>query len=261
MRYIALAASALVAFTFPIHAVEGDGFHWRGKLAAGHSIEIKGVNGEIRAEGTSGTEVEVIAHKIARRSDPSLVEVQMAEHGGDVTVCAVYPTRMSQNECLPGNGHMNSVSNNDVRVDFEVRVPVGVRFIGRTVNGGITGTALRADAEAYTVNGRIRLFTTGAAQAKSVNGSITAGLGNTLWPNIREFSTVNGTIELSLPRSTSADIRASTVNGGISTDFPLTASGSFLGRRISATLGNGGRQLKLTTVNGSIRLRQNPSHT
>lgn len=261
MRYLALAASVFVAFTFPAHAVEGEGFHWSGKVAAGHSIEIKGMNGEIRAEGTAGTEVEVITHKIARHSDPSSVEVEMVERNGDVTICAVYSNDTGGNDCVPGSGHVKAAVNNDVRVDFEVRVPAGVRFIGRTVNGGITATALHSDAEAYTVNGRIRLFTTGSAQAKSVNGSITAALGNTRWARSREFSTINGTIDLSLPRSINADLRASTINGGISTDFPLTAGGSFLGRRISATLGSGGCQLKLTTVNGGIRLRHNSSQT
>lgn len=261
MRCIALAVSAFAAFAFPTQAVERNGFHWHGTLAAGHSIEIKGVNGEIRAEGTSGREVEVIARKVVRGSDSSSVDVEMVEHGGSVTVCAVYVTETGESACLPGDGGTNATNNTDVRVDFEVRVPAGVRFIGRTVNGGITGTALRADAEAYTVNGRIRLFTTGSAQARSVNGSITAGLGNSFWANTREFSTVNGTIDLSLPPSMSADIKASTVNGGISTDFPLAASGGFLGRRINATLGCGGRQLKLTTVNGSIHLRQHPSQT
>ncbi|MEO7143567.1 MAG: hypothetical protein ABI165_08700 [Bryobacteraceae bacterium] len=271
MRLFAFAVSALIAFTIPGHAVERDGFqwsargaplsvlrgfHWKGRLAAGQLIEIKGVNGEIHAEGTSGADVEIIAHKVARHGDPGSVGVQLVESAAGVTVCTVYPAHAGRDACLPGQHGRSAAGNNDVRIDFTVRVPAGVRFVGRTVNGGITATAIRADTEAYTVNGPIRLSTSGAAQARTVNGSIVAALGNAFWSKTREFSTVNGAIELSLPPAISADIRATTVNGGISTDFPLTAHSGIIGRRVSATLGSGGRQLKLTTVNGSIRLHQ-----
>ena len=46
-----------------------------------------------------------------------------------------------------------SVRDNDVNVEFRVKVPAGVRFVGRTVNGGIEASGITADAEAHTVNG------------------------------------------------------------------------------------------------------------
>jgi len=47
------------------------------------------------------------------------------------------------------------------------------------------------------------------------------------------------------------------VNGSIETDFPLTVTGRLGPRRVTGTIGNGGRRLALETVNGSIRLRKN----
>jgi DUF4097 and DUF4098 domain-containing protein YvlB len=71
-----------------------------------------------------------------------------------------------------------------------------------------------------------------------------------------EFSTTNGTITVSLPASVNADVDMRTVNGHLSSDFPLTVEGSFSPRRLHATLGKGGPTLRLSTVNGSIRLRK-----
>ena len=259
MRYFAFVFSALLVCASPRPSVDklpnASAFRWHGHLAAGQAIEVKGINGEIRAEGTSGTEVEVIAHKVGRHGDISAVELALVEHSGGVTICAVYPG-LGTGGCVPGKDGRAAGPQNDVRVDFTVLVPAGVRFVGRTVNGGITATSLKADTEAYTVNGRIQLSTAGAAQARTVNGSIIAALGDPFWSKTREFSTVNGAIDLSLPSSTSAELRASTVNGGISADFPLTACGEILGKHISTRIGRGGRQLRLTTVNGSIRLHQ-----
>jgi DUF4097 and DUF4098 domain-containing protein YvlB len=71
-----------------------------------------------------------------------------------------------------------------------------------------------------------------------------------------EFSTVNGTVTVSLPASVNADVEMHTVNGHLSSDFPLTVEGSFSPRRLHAMLGKGGPTLRLSTVNGSIRLRK-----
>jgi hypothetical protein len=174
-----------------------------------------------------------------------------------VTICAVYPSTDGRpNECKAGSGgHMN-VSHNDVKVEFTVRVPNGVRFIGRTVNGGIDAKSLSAPTEAHTVNGTVHLSTSSEAQAETVNGSITATLGSTSGSGNLKFSTVNGGINVDLPPGLNAQVHASTVNGHISSDFPLMVHGVIGRRTIDGTAGNGGRELKLSTVNGSIHLGQ-----
>src|SRR5882762_11717845 len=79
-------------------------FHWKGKVAPGKSIEIKGVNGDIRAVAGSG-DVEVTAVKHARRSDPDDVKIEVVEHEDGVTICAVYPSDdRRENTCDAGRG-------------------------------------------------------------------------------------------------------------------------------------------------------------
>ena len=234
----------------------GEDFEWSGRIAPGKSIEIKGVNGGIFVEAGTGSEVQVTARKSARRSDPDEVTIEVIEHADGVTLCAVYPTPRGSkpNTCGPGERGSMNTKNNDVEVEFTVQVPAGVRFIGRTVNGSIEARGLKADVEAYTVNGSIGVSTRGVARATTVNGSIEAEMGASA-NDALEFETVNGGITLTVPAGTGAEVHASTVNGDISTDFPLTVRGKFSRRSITGTIGRGGPQLNMSTVNGDIRLR------
>ena len=110
---------------------------------------------------------------------------------------------------------------------------------------------------ASSVNGSVRVSTTGLAEASTVNGSVYAEMGRADWTNDLEFSTVNGGITLILPNGKlDTDVRANTVNGDIETDWPLMVSGRFSQRRLHGTIGAGGRGLSLSTVNGEIRLKK-----
>ncbi len=141
-------------------------------------------------------------------------------------------------------------------VDFTVHVPAGVVLSAHTVNGAVVAEGLGGNVEAVTVNGSVHLSTTGYAEARTVNGSITAALGRADWPDAMEFETVNGSVTLTLPPALSTEVRAETVNGDIESDFPLMVSGRFGPRRLNGTIGNGGRRLELRTVNGGIRLKK-----
>ena len=257
MKATKLLTVALAAALLPTVAGAED-FVWHGSLAAGRTLEVKGVNGSIEATGGSG-QAEVRAVKTARRSDPGSVEIKVIEHTGGVTICAVYPTPSDRlgraNECQPGEGGRMNTRDNDVQVKFIVKVPAGVRFTAKTVNGGIDAKGLEADVLAHTVNGSVRLETGGRAEAQTVNGSIDASMGRADWDGKNEFKTVNGAIHLDLPGDVSTQVSAKTVNGDIETDFPLTVKGRFSRRSLQGTIGGGGgRELELETVNGGIRL-------
>ena len=83
-----------------------------------------------------------------------------------------------------------------------------------------------------------------------------ASFGRADWTGEIELKTVNGGIDLALPADASAEVRAQTVNGDIETDFPITLHGRVSKRRLSGTIGGGGRQLALETVNGGIEIRK-----
>lgn len=230
-----------------------DSFEWSGRLSAGQTIEIKTVNGEIRAEAWNGDRVEVRATKHWRRSDPDEVTIEVVEHEGGVTICTLYPGR--GNRCGVGDEGSMQVRRNDVSVDYVVRVPRGVDFAGRAVNGGVEADGLTGDVLAVSVNGSIDVSAAGAVEATTVNGSIRAAMGAAHWDDEIRFRTVNGRIDLTLPEDAGAEVSASTVNGDISTDLPLRVVGRFGPKKVRGTIGDGGGRLSLETVNGGIRLR------
>jgi hypothetical protein len=228
----------------------GQPFHWSGSLAPGKTLTVKGINGSIRAETSSGAQVVVDAEKWGRRGDPDAVKIQVEEGAGGVTVCARYPRRWGRGLADCGSSNVRS----DVHVDYTVRVPAGVRAVFTTVNGGIEANDLRGPVRARTVNGSVRLSTNDRADAKTVNGSIVArmkprGAGD------MEFASVNGSIRVELPSSAHANLRARTINGSIRSDFPVTIRGRWIGRRLNGQIGGGGAEVDIATVNGSISLR------
>ncbi|HET6900434.1 MAG TPA: DUF4097 family beta strand repeat-containing protein [Vicinamibacteria bacterium] len=252
-----LAWAVVAAAILAAGPVAAEDFQWHGRLAAGKTVEIKGVNGAIDATAASGDEVEVTATKRGRRSDPGSVRIEVVEHAEGVTICAVYPdVDGRRNECRAGDGGHMSTRDNDVNVHFTVRVPRGVAFAPRTVNGDVAAEGLEGDVSVRTVNGSVEVSTTGRADAQTVNGSIRASAGRADWSGDAEFKTVNGSITVTLPSSTSADVKAETVNGTIETDFALTVSGRLSRRHLSGTIGGGGRSLEMETVNGSITLKK-----
>lgn len=209
-------------------------FHWKGKLAPGLAVEIVGINGDVRAEYSAGSEVEIIAH-LPDDAAESKGDVAVTEHANGVTAVSKKP--------------------DDVRVNFTVRVPKGVNLIGRTVNGAVEADHLESDVKANTVNGRIRISTTRSAQAHTVNGSITASLNRVSGSFSSAFSTVNGSITLELPKTADTKLSAETTNGEVFSNLGLHAVRK-TPKRLWGRLGNGHSALTAKTVNGSIQLRK-----
>jgi hypothetical protein len=228
-------------------------WNWSGTLAPGRTLEINGVNGEIVAEPGSGTQVEVVADKHGRKHDPALVQIKVNQDADGITLCAVYPGKSSP--CGRGHGEQ-SVRDNDVQVDFRVKVPAGAGFTANTVNGSVRAHGLTGRLAAHTVNGECEIETAGSGEASTVNGSVHAVIGRADANDDLAFRTVNGSVTLSLPDGLDATVSGSTVNGGIHSDFPSSTSGSRGPRRFDATLGRGGAKVGASTVNGSIRFQR-----
>ncbi len=236
--------------------VDGEDFEWRGRVDRGDVLEIKGVSGEVRAVRGSGNEVEVIAIRSARRSDPDEVSIEVIEHRGGVTLCALYPTPSNarrDNECGVGDEGRMQTRRNDTRVDWEIRVPAGVDFHVRNVNGDIEAMELESDVQVQTVNGDLNVSTTGTLEGSTVNGSIEAAFDR--FTQDATFETVNGQIDLDLADDVDAQVDASWVNGSFESDLPLRIRGRIGRRSARGTLGDGGPELRLRTVNGSIQIR------
>jgi DUF4097 and DUF4098 domain-containing protein YvlB len=239
-------------------------FSWKGLINPGQVVEIKAVRGNIRAESTSGKEVEVLATKAGPNDGTNKVNIELVQHQGGVTICALYATIDAKQPyvCSPGsvserefdNFGLVFFRNNDVRVDFTVRVPAGVRFVGRTLKGQVEAASLKSDIEVFTVNGNVRVSTDGNVMAKSMTGSIDASLAGTNWTRPVELQTVNGDIIVALSNSANTSVRGETSSGRITSDFPLKVEK----KRFNGVIGNGAGTLRLKTETGSIKLQRTP---
>jgi Putative adhesin len=268
MRFARHLLAAILVMLLPcvVSAQNSSGtenpFHWKGKLAAGKSLSIKDVSGDITAETASGDEVEVTATKHGRGADA--VHIDVAESGDGIAICAIFPSGDggSASNCTPDSEwHVSTHgNNNNARVDFTVRLPRNVRFVGRDVNGSVKAKNLGEIADVTTVNGSVDVDTDQWARLSTVNGSVSGHFGKADWSNELNISTVNGDITLEVPADLSTDVEFSAVNGSLNSDLALTVqsqSGRYGPKHVSGTIGSGGRELKLHTVNGSVNLHKN----
>lgn len=261
------AGAALIALAAPRAEAQRDAqdWTWNGTVQDGHWVYVRNLNGPIRVEPGTGSQVEVRAVKRAHRRgnvEDVTITVTQRSNGGDVVICALWNDRT---RCDEDGYRTRSDRNwwdwrdddrNDVSVEFTVRLPKSVRVTASTVNGGLDIDGVDSEVEARTVNGSITARSNGGpVSAKTTNGSLTIRTGQ-LGNERLEYSTVNGQITLEMPSGTNADVELNTVNGSISTDFPLTIEGRFNNRSVRGSVGKGGPLVRLSTVNGSISLRK-----
>jgi hypothetical protein len=236
--------------------VASQDFEWTGSVERGQSIEIKGIVGSIQAVSTSG-DLEVIAVKYGRESQFADVTFEVVEHADGVTICAIYPPRRRSRpaECRPDMLEGVDIDDVDVEVEFEVRVPAGVGFIGKVIDGDIDVTGLTAEVRAMTVSGDITIETTDIAHATTVAGSIRVSMGSVDWDDDLAFTTVSGDIRLELSSAIDADVVLSTFSGDLESEFPLAMnSRGWVNMSMRGVIGQGGRELKLRTLSGDVTL-------
>jgi hypothetical protein len=235
---------------------EPEKFEWSGEVAPAARIEIKNINGDLRARPGSDGMVRVRAVRQGKNDAPSSVRIEVLGTPQGVTICAVYPDVPGQppNQCLPGLDGQLSSHNNDVEVTFEIEVPTGCSFFGGTIAGSVEAAGLAGYVHARTLAGDIDISTSGIADAATNLGRITASIGRVGWDRDLAFRTLAGDVTLRVPPGTHADVRGSTIGGSISTDFPLSITQVGGWRILQGRLGNGGRSLTITTGSGDIAL-------
>ena len=237
-----------------------DNFKWTGKMPAGAWLTIANLNGSISVEQASGDVAEVVGEKDWRRGDPKDVRFAVVKDGDNMTICALWGEESS---CSARGAHYRSHNHgwdddhNDVSVKFTIKLPKGIKFDANTVNGSLDIAGATSEVEASTVNGKVEVVTGGGpVNAGTVNGSIRVSMAQAPGNEDLKFHTVNGSIYVTVPPSLEADLDMSTVNGSLTSDFPLMLQGRMNQKHIEAKIGNGGRRVSMSTVNGSIELRK-----
>lgn len=260
---LSLAFAAVAGASLPLAAqarTEREAFTWAGKIPEGRWINVRNMNGTVEVERGSGDKVEVTATRHTKRGDPGFVRFEVKKYGAseqDVLICALWGENSSCSDLGYRSRGDRRGRQNEVWVEFKVRVPRGVKVAAHSVNGEVRVEGATAEVDAETTNGSIVVSTTGGpVNARTTNGSVRAAMGKFDLKSDLRFETTNGSVIAEFADDIDAEVDLSTVNGRFLTDFPVTISGRIDPRRLRATLGKGGPRIRLHTTNGNVELRK-----
>lgn len=215
-------------------------------LAARPSLSVNAApNGGIRVSGSDAAAIRVRATVRARAQS----EAEARQLASQVEV----QTDGSQ---IRATGPETRGRNRRWSVSYQVTTPRRIDLDLQSVNGGVTVAGVQGRLAVSTVNGGITMEqVAGDVRGRTTNGGISVALAGERWTGEGlDLRTTNGGINLRVPSSYSAHLVASTVNGGLTTDLPLTVRGR-VGKQVEGDIGGGGPPLRLSTTNGGIRIR------
>ena len=142
-------------------------------------------------------------------------------------------------------------------VSFDIQVPRTAMLTLHTVNGGIAIDDFHGTANFRASNGGVSLSNVGGdIKGQTTNGGLSVNLAGDRWDGAGlDVETHNGGVRLSMPDNYSAVLDTGTVNGRISSNFPITAQGR-ISDHITTTLGSGGAKVRAVTTNGGVSIQK-----
>lgn len=252
----ALSANEIVAALGAAPATpSSDTFRWKGVVGAGKWVEVLSLAGDIRAELSSGREVEAVAY--VRSGNATKVRLGVDRSNGAATICVIDASTPDKPK-LCGTGAGGELRNAvpGVRVDFVIKVPAGVGISAHTGRGNVTAESVKSYVWGTADEGDIRITTSDLAEASTNVGSISAQFGRRTWRQNLEFLTENGNVTVLAPSDARMIIEASTDVGRVQSEFPGEAKRFGSGQRIFTTIGGGGGALTLRSGRGTVQLKR-----
>lgn len=247
----ALLAAALFSIALTAQADVTDVEEFDFELNSGGTLSVENINGDIVITAGRDNQVHIIATKKAGTQEyMDGMEIQVSASDDRITIRTEHPKT---------SGRWFGLGERSGSVSYEIIAPVDANLDSiETVNGEIEIAGIYGDVSADTTNGDINLTDLrGNLKADTVNGSVMASFDSFGGRQKVSAETVNGRIQLRLPENASARVNADTVNGGIDADdFGLQVDKGFLGRDCEGDIGDGDGRIKLSTVNGAIKIRK-----
>ena len=246
---------ALLILALGAHASDHRGalteeFHQTYAITSDGRIELDNINGDVRISSWDRNEVKVDAIKYAdtkERLDEAKIEV---DSGKDyLSIRTKYPSH-------DNNWNWGS-RNNPASVEYTLTVPRKARLDEiKLINGALNVTGVSGEVRASCINGRLEAHDlAGRAKLETINGRLDARFAQLAGQDV-ELGSVNGSLELTIPSDSNAEVQASTVSGSIGNDFGLRVNNHrYVGHDLRGELGTGGAHIRLSNVNGHIEIR------
>jgi DUF4097 and DUF4098 domain-containing protein YvlB len=159
--------------------------------------------------------------------------------------------------------------------DVTVQTPVNTSLNIRTMSGGqLTIEGLSGEIEAQNLHGAVTIRNvSGTVVASSLNGAVTVTMASVKSGSPMSFTSLNGTVDVTLPANVAADFSMKTHNGEIYSDFDVKLKspvkpivdptdgkkGKFKVHTDGATVGSvngGGPEYRFSTMNGNVYIRK-----
>ena len=218
-------------------------------------IEINELNGTIAVEAAATNQIQMAADVRSNGVRPE----KGKENEGYFTTSVVGDTLIIGEKKSRRRHSFFFFSRDTARIDYTLKVPAEVALELQTINGRISTRGMSGEMRATTVNGEVDLEATGVNEvaAKAVNGRVAARFLNDF--RGARLGTVNGRVTAVLPASASFLGEFTQVNGDFEAAFPLNIHSHPGSRRVSGEVNGGRYSLKITTVNGDIKVDNGPS--
>jgi len=225
-------------------------FHQTYPLAANGRVSLENINGGVHIAAWDRNEVKVDAVKRAwnkQRLDEAKIKIQADSN--HVGIRTEYP---EHDNTFWNNHHQD----NPASVEYTLTVPRGASLDEiQLINGSLELEGVSGEVRASCINGHLNARgLQGRAKLSTVNSKIEANFDK-LSGSLIELESVNGSVLLTLPSDSSAELEASTVSGRISNDFGIGVNDHrWVGHDLRGQLGSGGTRIRLENVNGRIEI-------
>jgi DUF4097 and DUF4098 domain-containing protein YvlB len=146
--------------------------------------------------------------------------------------------------------------------DLQIWVPERTSLNLRSVNGrGIFVENVEGDLDVESVNGSVNLNNvSGTVVAHALNGKLTVRLKQVSRDKPMSFSTLNGTVDVTLPPDVAANFQVRNVWGEIRSDFAIGTAVETKqprpGKMLTGRVNGGGPEISFRSMNGSIYIRK-----
>jgi DUF4097 and DUF4098 domain-containing protein YvlB len=230
-------------------------------------IDVSLVQGGITVRGTNRKDVLVTARPDTDR--PS------RRYDADATGMRRIPQTAGFRISEDANRIKVASDNPNRPITFEIEAPARTNLKLSTVNGGsILVENVEGDIEVSNVNGSVTLNSVaGSVIAGTTNGSVRATLTRVTDAREMAFTSLNGTVDVTLPPTTKANLRLRSDHGDVYSDFDVqlapasaptvqetsSSNGRYRinrNRSIVGTINGGGPEFEMRTFNSNVYVRK-----
>jgi hypothetical protein len=215
------------------------------KVSGGATLEIREPNGRITIEATDGSEIQVSATRVAKAP---------TEEAAKAAAEKVQINEKVSDDRVELDSATGSQMTSGQRVDYDIKVPRSINLAVKVTNSKVDVKSVTGTVKVQATNGEILVDQAEqGVEITTVNGRVVLNLAKIGADGVRVNST-NGEIEVGVPSGGKATFAARVTNGEVEVQGLQLQTSEHRRRRLDATLGGGGPEIRLDATNGLIRI-------